>query len=214
MNKKNLILKKTKQETKDTKTLFFEILDQDNFSFKAGQFLNLFFLDNKDGHGKPYTISSAPNEELQITIKKIGKFSGKLHEIKEGEKIIAQGPLGFMTLEERENKNNKIVFIAGGIGITPFYSMIKDVILKNTEEEMHLFYSNKKISSVIFLDKLNILSKENSNLHIKHFLTQEEYFGKNIINRRLKVSDIEEKLNSLKDTDFYICGSIPFVNDF
>jgi len=124
MKKYLLEVVKIKVETEDTKTFVFESYNdkgqKEKIDFQAGQYLDLFFPEDKDGHGKPYTISSAPSENLQITVKKIGKFSGKLHELEIGGKIYASGPNGFMTMQETDHPDYKTVFIAGGVGITLF----------------------------------------------------------------------------------------------
>jgi len=91
MKKYLLEVVKIKKETEDTKTFVFESYNEngqkEKINFQAGQYLDLFFPEDKDGHGKPYTISSAPSENLQVTVKKMGKFSGKLHGLKIGDKI-------------------------------------------------------------------------------------------------------------------------------
>ena len=215
MEKITLILKKIKQETEDVKTLVFVLENNKKLDFKAGQYLNLFFSDDKDGHGKPYTISSAPYDDIHITVKNMGSFSGKLHKMKLGEKIEAVGPLGFMILSEMEDLDGDIVFIAGGIGVTPFYSMIKDIFQNGKKNNISFFYANQKKESIIFYDELEKINKENNNFNFYHFLSRDKKFkAQNVKNRRLEMEDLMDTLGDVKSKIFFICGSIKFVNDF
>ena len=209
MNKNNLIVQKVIEEADEVKTLVFSLENENTkFCFEAGQYLELFFLDAPD-QIKPYTISNFKDNKIYITVKKIGHFSGKLFSLKKNDVIGSIGPEGFFTLEEVENEDKEIVFIAGGIAITPFYSILK---LKNIKKS-HLFYSNRKKKDALFFQDLEKMKSHNFNLH--HFLSQDnKEKGKNIINRRLQFSDLKNNLNNLEECNFFICGSIEYVDFF
>ena len=116
-----LLAKEIRQETPDVKSFIFE--KPENFSFVAGQFLTLF-LDVEDPRGnyRQFSIASSPTEDsVMITSTMRGSpFKQKLAEM-QGQKIRARGPFGRFTLQEAERH----VMVAGGIGVTPFRSMIK-----------------------------------------------------------------------------------------
>lgn len=216
MKKIELIVKKYKQETDDTKTIFFSIKNKKKINFKAGQFLNIFFCNKESGNGKAYTISSSMSEKLlAITVQNIGDFSNKLHSLKIGDNIYATGPFGFLILDEIENNKLPLIFIAGGIGITPFFSMIKELVGKKNNQEIYLFYSSQKISTIIFFEELNKLSQKYNNLNIKYFLSQEKKNNQeNMKYKRLSIDDIKKEVKNFKKNNFFICGSVQYVNHF
>ena len=215
MKQLRLILKKIEQETDDVKTLVFEDKNSEQLDFKAGQYLNLFFVEDKNGHGKPYTISSSPKEGIKITVKKMGEFSGALHGLRVGDEIDAIGPLGFLTLDEMDDVESDIVFIAGGIGVTPFYSMIRDVLQSGKQNKLSLFYANQKRNTIIFYNELEKINAENGNFNLYHFLSRDNDFqSENVTNRRMSINDIMENIETVTATNFFICGSVKFVDHF
>jgi predicted ferric reductase len=78
----------------------------------------------------PFTISSAPHEPLQFTIKGMpgGKFSTQVHQWKPGQELMVEGPYG--TFSPDWDKEDNLVFVAGGVGITPFLSILQDLTVK------------------------------------------------------------------------------------
>ncbi|MEW5902532.1 MAG: ferric reductase-like transmembrane domain-containing protein, partial [Acidobacteriota bacterium] len=115
-------VKEVRWETKDTFTIVLK--QSQKLSFKPGQFCFLR-LEKPGLHWRhPISISSAPHEEdLEFTIKLKGRFTKAASQLKPGEEVKLEGPFGIFTLEE---ERNEIVFIAFGVGITPFTSFIRD----------------------------------------------------------------------------------------
>lgn len=203
-----------KKETEDVVTLKFRLDKNSKFFFIAGQYV-IVYLESQSGTvGKAYTISSIPsNKFLAITVKKIRDFSTALHELKIGSNITMEGPMGCFFPEE---KNGELVFLAAGIGITPFLSIIrtyaKDRLLKN--KKIFLFYSNKTKEDVVLFDELNKLSENNKNIKIFYYLTRQKIKDRHIKEfNRIDIKSVKSKLNYLKDKDYFICGSIKFVFD-
>jgi len=208
------VLKKKIRETSDVLTLKFSPIKGSVFSFKPGQFVLVSFLDDRcGGQGKSYSISSCPGEKfLTITVKKVGKFSGALHDLKIGKKAKISPPQGYFCLED-EMKD--IVFLAGGIGITPFYSIIKSFSNK-INGNIFLFYSNKTKNGAAFSKELNDLADNREKLKIIYTLTREKTKipgAKNCEFGRINVKMIKKYLKDLKNKHYFICGSIEFVND-
>ena len=98
--------------------------EQERVSFRPGQFAYLRFLSESippDEH--PFTISSSPAEpEIAVTVKSLGDFTEKLTLLKRGDSVVFDGPMSFTPLPDGREK----LFIAGGIGITPFLSVLRD----------------------------------------------------------------------------------------
>ena len=214
--KTNLFVLKDKiNKTNDVMTLKFFPIEGGILPFISGQFVNVYFLDDRcGGQGKPYSISSIPDDDfLNITVKKIGKFSGALHDLKIGEKVKISEPQGYFY---PENQMKNIVFLAGGIGITPFYSIIKNFFNKKIDKNIVLFYSNKTRDDAVFLNELKDLANNWSNFKIINVFTREktEMSGvKNMETERIEVNMLKKYLKTLDGNYYFICGSIGFVRD-
>lgn len=200
LKKSEFKVSKIKKETDDVVTIF---LSGEKFAFTAGQYVTVYLDQNPNSHGKFYTLSNALHEEpISISVKKIGSFSSALHDLKEGNSIYLEGPHGwFYPKEEAETA----VFLAAGIGITPFLSVIKDYAKKGIKKNINLFYSNKTIEETCFQNELNNLVQNNDWLTIDYFLTESGL--------RLNADYIKQKLKNLNNRNFYICGSVSFVVD-
>ncbi len=200
-----LILRKIKTETADTKTLFFIWKDNFKMQFKAGQYLNLFF--KGENFGKAYTISSSPDKQgVAITVKKQKNFSVKLHQMKIDDEILCTGPFGFLTLSEIEENEQKkdIIFLAAGIGITPFFSILSDKEALLSCQQIILFYASKNLENTIFYSELEKISIDKK-IDMYHYWSESS--------NKLTVEKIINKINFLENKIYFICGSLSFVND-
>lgn len=183
------------------------------FPFQAGQFIMIYFLDDRLGKiGKPYSISSSPRDKfLTITVKKVGTFSSALHKLKKGERVKIIGPYGnFYPDESMKN----LVFLAGGIGIAPFFSIIKDFYLKKSLRKIFLFYSNRTKREIALLGELNKIADKWPKFKPIYFLTREKTRKKTIGEyRRINVEIIKKYIKRLENNYYFICGPKEFVFD-
>lgn len=209
-NNREFIFVNKRIEANDVTSLFFKTADGLPYEYKAGQYINVRPV-SISGHGKSYTISSSPSEELLcLTVKRKGTVSSALIDLKVEEKIIFDGPYGFFYPEDY---NNDIVMIASGIGITPFFSVIKDRVEKVKTSNMYLYYSNKKLEDITFFDELNKMCNDNQWLKIIYTLTQDKTKYLLIDEYQRLDKKLFKKYTSLSNKKYYICGSISFVND-
>ena len=145
-------IKDIKKETEDCSSLILE--KPKGFSFYAGQYLDVKLLVNDPlGNTRAFTISSSPTEDfLMISPKKgITKFKKALENLKIGDIITTSHPAGTFILDETESA----IFIAGGIGITPFRSMIKYALDQKLITPITLIYSNSD-TNFLFLFACNL----------------------------------------------------------
>ncbi|MEK7659106.1 MAG: FAD-dependent oxidoreductase [Patescibacteria group bacterium] len=188
-----------KESAKKTTTFFFE--KPKKFKFIPGQFIEITL--NKEVHS--FSIASSPEEkEVMIATRmrptKFKKFLGKL---KIGAKIKIEGPFGQFVL----HKNMGSVFLAGGIGITPFRSMIKSF----PNREITLFYSNRKPKEAVFLNELINLGKQNKKFKLIATMTKATkkewngHFG--YISQKM----IKNNLKNWRSVIYYVVGSSGFV---
>ncbi len=199
-------------EADDVVTLHLRPLQDVIPSYKAGQFITVFFPETGHKEGKSYSLSSSPNEsDMSITVHGVGTFSNKLIAKKVGDTINGSLPYGYFY---SESEANSMILIAGGMGIAPLMSMIKYSPFLYPTRKIILFYSNKTSKSVVFKNELDELSQQSDgNLIVEYYVTQEPAapFG---VKTRIPIHHIVKHQKQLADQEFFICGSIPFVRDY
>ncbi len=206
---------KKKKNIADVQTFDFIPVSGKLFSFQPGEYITLYFLNNAFGwQGKSYSISNAPGEKyISLTVKKMGKFSEAIHNLKIGDTVKLIGPEGrFHFTDEMQN----IVFLAGGVGISPIHSIIKSLVKekKISQKKITLFYSNKTKDNIIFFNELEKIAAKNSDFKIIHTLTRTKYKDTEIDELKRIDEPMLKKYNGLKEDNYYfICGSISFAND-
>lgn len=174
-----------------------------NFSFYPGQYLDVEISDTDDPLGKTraFTISSSPTEDfLMISAKKgLSIFKKRLLNLKSGDELITSHPVGTFILDE----NTPAVMIAGGIGITPFRSMIKYCLDQKLTIPTTLIYSNSG-RNFPFKEELNNWQSQLPNLKIIYHNTS--------INDRLNLTKLTTTVGTLANKIFYLAGSPKFVD--
>lgn len=168
-----------------------------NFVFEAGDWIDIQFEDRQLKGGITYSISSSPTEsDIRIS------FSEGISEVKKALQTIKKGDRLFISQYGNDygfqlKKNHSSVLIAGGIGIAPFRSMLKEMYENGDKNEVTLIYLNQN-ENFLFKDELELWSKRLTNLSIFYISTKE-------MNRKKR----EKMLLSLvKNTNqnFYISG--------
>lgn len=199
-----------KQETPTTSTLSLAKTDGTIPDHKPGQCITVYFPDLSPTLGKQYSISSAPCENmLTITVKAIGRFSHKICALREGDIFLASDPSG----DFYPKTAHIIIMMAGGMGITPFRSIILQTLAQSTMRRVALFYSGKTRDDMPFSDELYELSKTHPSLFVERFVTQEAAFAIDAKYRRMRFDDICNfmKTDSSPSSEFLISGSLSFV---
>jgi len=155
-----------KEVAKDTYVFFFE--KPSGFNFRSGQYLTMALIDPKEtdvnGNKRDFSIASAPHEEhLEVTTR-AGRtaFKKVLQELPLGSEVSIDGPFGSFTLHKDTNK--PFVVLAGGIGITPFISMIREIMHGGFLYETTVFYSNRRPEDSAYLEELKSLESANFKL--------------------------------------------------
>ena len=187
--------------------------------FKPGQYLGLI-LGNGDQDGKDrrryFSIASSPTEaDIRIGIKfhfKPNSLTQSMLSLKSGHKLEVSQLAGDFVLSK--NKNKKLVFIAGGIGVTPFRSMIKSLLDTKAKRDIVLLYSNYKPADILYKD---IFDKAEERLGIKTIYTvtdvpcPEDWRGeRGFIDEKM----IKRAVPDYKERIFYLSGSNSMVVAF
>jgi ferredoxin-NADP reductase len=134
--------------------------------FQAGQWVNLRLLndDGSEWAKAAYSIASAPSagtERIELGIKIEGAFTKRLAALQAGDRVELQGPWGVFTLDPNTKRH---VLIAGGIGVTPFVSMVREAAV--TGQDVTLLYSCRTPEEAAYLNELNALATLHQNITI------------------------------------------------
>ncbi len=172
MSKDTARVVKKVRENRDITSLFIEEFGESFRKRRAGQFLTLKIMqEGQWSKPHPFTISCAPEDpRLRVTIKKLGVFTSLIHDLKEGEPVIVSGPYGGFCKDI--DARGEIVMIAGGVGITPFLSVLRHFRNIRARNHVLLLWSNKSLDDAFALDELNAMSREIP-LTIVHNLSRE-----------------------------------------
>ena len=157
------ILKARRCLCKGTTAFYFE--RPQGFEFKAGQFANVSLLNPVEtdlgGSTRTLSIASAPrDQDLIVAMRnRDTAFKRNINALPIGSPVLFQGPFGNFTLHE--NTARPAVFLAGGIGITPFHSMVREATLTHSQHRISLFYANRTPEEAAFLKELRDLEQFN-----------------------------------------------------
>ena len=156
-------LKAQKALCAGTTAFYFE--KPEDFEFEAGQFFNFTLLNpdetDLEGNTRALSIASAPHERsLMVAMRfRTTAFKRTLNSLPLGTELLLQGPFGWMTLPR--NTTRPAVLLAGGIGITPFRSLIRNAAESLSPRKLLLFYSVRVPEEAAFLDELQEMEQYN-----------------------------------------------------
>ncbi|MBV6450497.1 MAG: Flavohemoprotein [Anaerolineales bacterium] len=173
---------------------------------RAGQFLFVRFPSEKNlNESHPFTISSAPHEDvLRLTIKASGDFTRALfNELKPEADAIVEGAHGMF---DYKTGGQKQIWIAGGIGVTPFLSFIRD--LRGTlDHDVDFYYTMRHRDEVLFYDEIETAGIRNPRLKVN--------IRYSAIGGSLTVEEIAKNAGGdVRRHHIYMCGPLPMVQAF
>jgi ferredoxin-NADP reductase len=197
------------EDTASTKTFRLVAEDPPLPPFQAGQYIALAVEVDGVRTSRPYSIASPPNQLgfYDITVRRVedGVVSNYLLDrVRQGDVLESSGPVGEFVYNPIFHKKT-MVCIAGGCGITPFMSMIREILECGVDRTVHLFYGNKGLDDVIFHETFLVLSERFENFHYYPVIEEppDGYGGcRGLITGRL----VKEILGDLDDKTYYLCG--------
>jgi ferredoxin-NADP reductase len=149
------------------RTMAFHCEKPVEWAFKAGQFIDMTLLNpsqtDPEGNKRGFSIASAPQEETLMVATRLRDtaFKRVLRDMPLETVVKIEGPFGNLTLHN--NAKRTAVLLSGGIGITPFRSILFRAVKEKLPHRIFLFYSNRRPEDAPFLAELQALQKENSN---------------------------------------------------
>ncbi len=218
--KEKLFLKLKEKVNIALDTYEFGFTTDKKLSFLPGQYLE-WTLTHRDpdsrGNRRYFTLASSPTEDiLKLGVKfypELSSFKNKMLFLKKDDVIVASQCAGEFVLPKDINK--KLVFIAGGIGVTPFRSMIKYCIDTNEKRDIVMLYSNKTTEDIAYK---NIFDEAETKLGIKTVYAVTDK-GQTLDNPNMKSGFIDANLITkevpdYKERMFYISGPHSMVTMF
>lgn len=156
-------------------TTAFHFTKPAGFDFTPGQAIDLILGppgDNADDAKHAFSIVSAPHDaDLVIATRmRQSPFKRALGVLALGSGVDVDGPFGELTLDA--DRSRPAVLIAGGIGITPFMSIVRHATRRELQQPLTLLYSNRRPEDAAFLDELTRIAGENENFRLRATMTR------------------------------------------
>ena len=208
-------------------------IDKTSLDYKAGQFaffdIGEVYNDSK-GPIRHFTISSSPTDDFIMLTTRIrdSPYKQRLAALEVGATVKVRGPQGEFVIHE-DVYSKSAIFLSGGIGVTPFRSMIKYAIDMQLPVKIIMFDSNRNKENILFKKEFDEWSNINNNLKIIYTISEKnQQEGKSTSSLSLTETNewngeygrIEKEMilkyvddKTLKDSLFYICGPPPMIKD-
>ena len=160
------------------------------------------------GRARTFSIVSAPhqNELVIATRMRDTAFKRVLKGMAAGGRVNLRGPAGMFTLDPADSR--PAVFLAGGIGVTPFMSMLRDAAHSKLQRDLWLFYSNRRPEDAAFLDELAAVSKGSPRCHFVGTMVEMGKSSRSWDGERgfLDRAMLERHLSDLAANVYYVAG--------
>jgi len=202
----------TASETVAEGTMAFHFAKPADFEFEPGHSVNVSLIDPPEtdhkGNSRSFSLVSAPYQTELVIATRIRDtaFKRSLKAMPAGGRIHLRGPAGKFTLDGADAR--PAVFLAGGIGITPFVSMSRQAARSRLARDLWLFYSNRRPEDAAFLDELLALPRANPRYRFVGTMTEMEKSSrpwsgeKGFLDRAM----LERHLKDLAASVYYVAG--------
>jgi ferredoxin-NADP reductase len=192
-------------------TMAFQFEKPHDFVFKAGQYIDLSLSGSQpasNGLTHTFSIASSPSDQDLVVTTRMRNtvFKRALSTLPVGSEVTIDGPMGSFRLHN--NTARPAVFLAGGIGIAPFLSMLSCATGQKLRHPILLFYANRYIEDAAFIDELWELERVNPRFRFVPILTRTDknYRGWKGETGHISSQMIVTKVGILRGPIYYIAG--------
>lgn len=202
------------RETVSARTLRMARVDGPLPPFRAGQYVNLFLEIAGVRTSRPYSISSVPGaDHLDLTVRhQVGGFVSPwlVAAVRPGDEFESTGPTGTFVVEPLIDEDS-LVFLAGGSGITPFASMIREAVESGWPRRIQLLYGCRGPSDVIFGAELRALARGNSRFDLAVVMSDPppSFKGRRGL---LDAARIGREVGEPSGRTYFMCGPNPMID--
>ena len=210
-----LILKEKRELAKDT--FEFVFAKPAGMRFRPGQYLEWMLPHERSdsrGERRYFTIASSPTEpDLRLTVRFVpqgSSYKEQLQKLRPGEQIIASQLAGDFLLPD--NPHEKLGFIAGGIGVTPYRSHLQYLVDRGERRDIHLYYCNNTLADIAYEDFFRGVAATLP-LRVIHVIAKEEVappYERGFIDAAM----LTRHTPDFKDRLWYLSGPPPMVNAY
>lgn len=201
--------------THDMRRLALKLVDPPEMNFLPGQYAELYVPDAGDVH-RAYSMANTPetDERAEFIIKVYpgGRFSGLLDgDLQPGDRMTVKVPFGTFTLNEKSEGD--VIFIGGGSGMAPIWSILNHMAEKGIERDATFYYGARTKKDLFYLDKLEELAERlPGEFHFVPALSEpepdDEWDGETGL-----ITDVVDRLEeSLAGTEAYLAGPPPLID--
>jgi len=193
-------------ETDDVVSVYIGGRNLSGFRVVGGQFMILRFLaQGFRWQAHPFSLSCPPSGDyLRVSVKNSGDFTAQVRNLQPGTRVLIDGPHGIFT--SRRSAKNKVLLIAGGIGITPLRSMAD--ALGASGKNVVLLYGNRRRKDVVFQSELDPLAREKHlTVHYVFSAEPDESGEQGYIDR----ARIQRLVPDVAERDVFLCGPPPMM---
>lgn len=188
-----------------------------NFRFTPGQFVDITLQNpgetDSEGNTRGFSIASAPYEDFIMVATRLRDtaFKRVLSTLPLGIEVEIEGPFGNLRLHNDQSR--AAVILAGGIGITPFRSILLNVAMKNLPHRILLFYANRRPEDAAFLDELMELEIKNPRYQMIACMSEIEKSSRHWSGELGKITPqlIAKYTKELTSPVYYVTGPPPMV---
>jgi len=184
--------------------------------YLPGQYAAISFM--KRGRWSPVRcfsiVSNWGEDELQFAMRDSGLFTSNIARLNPGDKVRVQGPFGSFTIDE--DYDEKIIMLAGGIGITPFISMLRNIRDTRLNKRIILLYACKSTEDLPFYEEIMEFSETIKNFSVLFFVSNGMGDTKRRIHSRTLDADVVSRVtnDNYVDYTYFICGPKSFNSAF